>query len=112
MAVTVTKTGFETESFALDPQVSGEGAGAGILGNALIGGVIGVGVDAVSGATLDHCPNPVRFALRPVHAAAARGRSAPAELPTMSFDPVEGCKQQTAAKYKTVEPSATGVPTQ
>ena len=36
----------------------GEGVAAGV-GNVLIGGVVGVAVDAGTGATLDHVPNPV-----------------------------------------------------
>jgi hypothetical protein len=36
----------------------GEGVAAGV-GNVLVGGIIGVAVDANSGATLDHVPNPV-----------------------------------------------------
>ncbi len=36
LAVTITKAGFETESFALNPQASGEGVGTTVLGNALV----------------------------------------------------------------------------
>ncbi|MGF1553536.1 MAG: hypothetical protein ACFBWO_13720 [Paracoccaceae bacterium] len=42
-------------------RVSGEGA-VGMAGNVLVGGLIGIGVDAISGATLEHDPNPVRVA--------------------------------------------------
>jgi hypothetical protein len=42
--------------------VAGAG-GAGFLGNALIGGVIGAGVDATSGAMLDLSPNPLNVQL-------------------------------------------------
>ncbi|MFC5385149.1 hypothetical protein ACFPLB_04115 [Aquamicrobium segne] len=45
--------------------MSGEGA-AGLAGNVLIGGLIGVGVDAATGATLDHYPNPAHILLVPV----------------------------------------------
>ena len=48
----------------MDTRFSGKGA-AGMAGNVIVGGVIGVGVDAVSGATLDHYPNPVIFKLEP-----------------------------------------------
>lgn len=37
---------------------------AGMIGNVVFGGVIGVGVDATSGATLDLYPNPVRVTLK------------------------------------------------
>lgn len=36
----------------------GEG-GAAVVGNVLLGGVIGAGVDVATGAALDHVPNPV-----------------------------------------------------
>ncbi|ODN67823.1 hypothetical protein [Methylobrevis pamukkalensis] len=39
---------------------------AGTAGNIILGGVIGVGVDAVTGATLSHTPNPVIIALQPI----------------------------------------------
>ena len=51
-------------------RVAGGGA-AGFAGNILLGGVIGMGVDAASGATLEHHPNPVVAVLQP---AAAPGR--------------------------------------
>ena len=35
------------------------GGTAGAVGNVILGGVIGMAVDASSGATLDHVPNPV-----------------------------------------------------
>lgn len=38
--------------------VSGRGA-AGFAGNVVAGGIIGMGVDAATGASLDHYPNPV-----------------------------------------------------
>jgi hypothetical protein len=36
------------------------------MGNVIVGGVVGVGVDAVSGAALEHVPNPVTVVLRPI----------------------------------------------
>ena len=99
LAVTITKAGFEMESFALNPQASGEGVGTAVLGNVLLaGGLVGVVVDGISGAALDHCPNPVRITLRPL---AGRGRNTPAGF---SFDPVATCKAQNEAKYATPEP--------
>jgi hypothetical protein len=60
--VTASAPGYQTEVIDVDTRFSGKGA-AGIAGNVIVGGVIGVGVDAVSGATLDHFPNPVIFNL-------------------------------------------------
>lgn len=56
--------GYKPGQAYIATKVSGEGA-AGMAGNILIGGVIGIGVDAISGATLDHYPNPVTITLVP-----------------------------------------------
>lgn len=37
----------------------GAGGAAGVAGNAILGGLIGAGVDVATGASLDHHPNPV-----------------------------------------------------
>lgn len=63
--VTVTKEGYEPAEVMVRSQLSGAGT-AGFLGNALIGGLIGGGVDVATGATLAHTPNPVVVTLRPV----------------------------------------------
>lgn len=59
------RDGYKPGSIAIQTHVGGGGA-AGFAGNVLIGGVIGMGVDAVSGATLDHYPNPATIVLEPV----------------------------------------------
>lgn len=41
----------------VDTRVAGSGA-AGVAGNVLIGGVVGLAVDAATGAALEHFPNP------------------------------------------------------
>ncbi len=46
-------------------RVAGSGA-AGFAGNILIGGIVGMGVDAATGATLEHYPNPVIGTLEPL----------------------------------------------
>ncbi len=61
----ISKPGFQTEQVFVKTQIAGAGA-AGIAGNLILGGVIGMGVDAASGATLEHCPNPISITLRPV----------------------------------------------
>lgn len=43
----------------------GEGAAA-VAGNVLLGGVVGIATDAVTGAGLDHKPNPVDVMLIPL----------------------------------------------
>jgi hypothetical protein len=62
--VTIKKPGFHTEEVQVKTQVAGAGV-AGFAGNAVLGGVIGAGVDVASGATLEHCPNPVSVVLQP-----------------------------------------------
>lgn len=60
--VNITKPGCEPASVYVSHELSGKGA-AGLVGNAVIGGVVGVGIDAVTGATQDLHPNPVQVAL-------------------------------------------------
>lgn len=62
--VTVSKAGYKTATLQIGTKVAGSGA-AGFVGNALIGGVIGAGVDVASGATLDLSPNPAYVSLEP-----------------------------------------------
>lgn len=63
--VTASLTGYHPESVQVTSTVAPGGV-VGLAGNAIIGGLIGVGVDAISGATLNHTPNPVIMALRPI----------------------------------------------
>lgn len=63
--VTAAREGYAPMSVPVLTRVTGGGV-AGMAGNALFGGIVGVGVDAVSGATLDHYPNPVIISLRPL----------------------------------------------
>lgn len=60
--VTVTKAGYKTWTGKVTHHIAGAG-GADFLGNALIGGIIGAGVDASSGAMLDLAPNPLNVTL-------------------------------------------------
>ena len=56
------KEGFQDAEIKVESKVAGAGA-AGMAGNVLIGGVIGAGVDAFSGATNNLEPNPVHVHL-------------------------------------------------
>jgi hypothetical protein len=58
--------GHRSQQIPVTTGVSGGGA-AGMAGNILIGGVVGVVVDASTGATLDHSPNPVFATMQPIH---------------------------------------------
>jgi hypothetical protein len=62
--VMLSKQGYKETHIDVVTRMSGAG-GAGLAGNILIGGLIGVGVDAATGATLDHYPNPVFVVMQP-----------------------------------------------
>lgn len=75
------KEGFKDATVTVDSQVAGAGA-TGMAGNVLIGGIIGVGIDAASGATKSLRPNPVHVHLVVRDAANAdRLCAAPATVP-------------------------------
>jgi PEGA domain-containing protein len=63
--VTASKPGYHTSEMPVQTRVAGAGV-AGFAGNVLIGGVIGMGVDAASGAMLEHYPNPVMMKMVPL----------------------------------------------
>jgi hypothetical protein len=64
ISVTVQKPGFEPQTIPLTREIQGTGA-AGFAGNVIAGGLVGMGVDAVTGAARDHKPNPVIVTLQP-----------------------------------------------
>ncbi len=75
ISITFEKAGYESQTVQLTKEVPPTGA-AGFAGNVLAGGIVGMGVDAVTGAALDHKPNPVIVTMQPT-APAARARPAP-----------------------------------
>jgi type IV pilus biogenesis protein CpaD/CtpE len=89
--VVVDKPGYVTQEVQVKTQLAGAGA-AGFAGNVLVGGVVGMGVDAATGSTLEHTPNPVRVTLTPVGKAygkrGARPKPTPAP-PPVAPAPVE-----------------------
>ncbi|MEZ0171045.1 translation initiation factor 2 [Microvirga sp. TS319] len=62
---TFSKEGYKSQDVMVQTRVAGSGA-AGFAGNVLIGGLIGMGVDAATGSTLEHYPNPVSANLEPL----------------------------------------------
>ena len=62
VAVEVCKAGYQPVLTQVLSQIAGAGA-AGMAGNVLVGGLIGVGVDAATGATKDLTPNPLSVTL-------------------------------------------------
>jgi PEGA domain len=61
-AVDICKTGYSRVSTQVLSSIKGGGA-AGMAGNVLVGGLIGIGVDAGSGATKDLTPHPLSVTL-------------------------------------------------
>jgi hypothetical protein len=59
---TLTKEGYKPATVTVTHKTAGTGAAA-VAGNVLIGGVIGLGVDMVTGASQDLTPNPVTVVL-------------------------------------------------
>ncbi len=65
ITVTINKEGYEPQVVPLTKEIPGTGA-AGFAGNLLLGGLVGMGVDAATGAAQDHKPNPVIVTLQPL----------------------------------------------
>jgi hypothetical protein len=65
IAVTFEKEGYQPQVVQLTTEIPATGA-AGFAGNILAGGLVGMGVDAVTGAATDHKPNPVMVTLEPI----------------------------------------------
>ena len=83
-SVVFSKPGYRDETVDVKTQVAGAGA-AGFAGNILLGGIIGMGADAATGATLEHVPNPVGVTLVPAERApAAKPRPTRPEGPPTS----------------------------
>src|SRR5215213_10545242 len=71
ITVTVNKEGYEPQIIPLTKEIPGTGA-AGFAGNVLLGGLVGMGVDAATGAAMDHKPNPVIVTLQPIRPVSPR----------------------------------------
>jgi len=76
--VTVSREGYVDQTHSIDSRMS-SGGGTALAGNILIGGLIGVGVDATSGALNDLTPNPLVVVLAPATHEAAAAAAAEAE---------------------------------
>jgi hypothetical protein len=59
------KEGYKPGRLDVRTKIS-DGGAAGFAGNILVGGIIGMGVDAATGAALDHYPNPAYVVLEPI----------------------------------------------
>ena len=63
--LTLTKPGFKQVDMTIGTTMNGGGT-AGMVGNVVAGGIVGVVVDSSNGAAMDHTPNPVIVNLKPV----------------------------------------------
>ena len=103
--VTITKKGYKTWQGHVTHKIATAG-GAGMAGNVLVGGLIGVAVDSTSGAMMDLVPNPLTVKLEveaPVVAAAetpvSAATPAQAQSPALkAFEPEVGDRRKAAPK--------------
>lgn len=63
LQVTISKPGCQTVVTNVTHKTAGAGA-AGVAGNVLVGGIIGLGVDAATGASQELVPNPLEVTLQ------------------------------------------------
>ena len=79
------KAGYKPSSLDILTEVSGKGM-AGMAGNVIAGGLIGMAVDSGSGAMLNHTPNPAILTLEPL--APAKATQAPKKHTAKTEKPV------------------------
>ena len=60
--VTISKEGYKSQNANVVSQISG-GGGTALAGNLILGGIIGAGVDASTGAMNELTPNPLHLIL-------------------------------------------------
>ena len=89
ISITFAKPGFETEVVTLTKEVPVTGAD-GFAGNVLAGGLIGMGVDAATGAAQDHKPNPVIVTMKPIGPTAPPRPARPPRKPAKPAVPEAG----------------------
>jgi hypothetical protein len=61
-AVTFNLPGYKEQIVDVKTRLAGAGV-AGFVGNVVVGGVVGMGVDAITGSTLEHFPSPIEVRL-------------------------------------------------
>ena len=94
-SVLISKDGFKPVEVEVMNRIAGEGA-AGFAGNVLVGGIVGMGVDAATGATLEHYPNPIDVTLEPL----------PRHEPAPARKPRQAPRAPTAAPAPAASPSS------
>jgi hypothetical protein len=87
VTVEISKEGYLPQTVLVNSKFA-SGGGVALAGNVLIGGIIGAGVDGLTGATLSLKPNPVQVTLLPVPPPdAPMPESAPATAPPPPPEP-------------------------
>lgn len=81
--VTITKPGYKTVQTNITNENKGGGT-ANLAGNILVGGLIGIGVDASSGALQDLTPNPLDIVMEAEAAPVAPATTAATPAPAVS----------------------------
>lgn len=83
--ITLVQPGYNTVDVYIDSRASKGGVSAATAGNILIGGLVGLGVDAITGAMRKLAPNPVHVVMEPgdgfLRLAAPRGTEDLYEVP-------------------------------
>ncbi|WP_277928949.1 PEGA domain-containing protein [Luteimonas aquatica] len=103
--VTINKPGYAPVTTDVQSSISGAGA-AGMAGNVLLGGLIGAGIDAGTGAMRDLKPNPLVVKLEP--AADAAPPADAADAPVATATPATGAAA--AASGEAIATDAGGTP--
>jgi len=85
ITVFITKPGYKDRTIIVQAEIGG-GGGAAMAGNVFLGGIIGAGVDAGTGAMYEHKPNPLMITLEKAEA--------PAAVPSSAADERKLAKQQ------------------
>ncbi|HET9217134.1 MAG TPA: PEGA domain-containing protein [Terriglobia bacterium] len=80
----IDRAGFEPATVNVLSEIAGAGA-AGMAGNVILGGLIGVAVDAASGATKKLTPNPVKLNLVPLTVPVVESTPTPTAQPTTAI---------------------------
>jgi hypothetical protein len=70
ITVFITKPGYKDRTIIVQAEIGG-GGGAAMAGNVFVGGFIGAGIDAGTGAMYEHKPNPLMVTLEKIDAPAA-----------------------------------------
>ena len=93
--VTVSKKGYKTETQHVTHHFT-QGGTAGLVGNVVVGGGIGIVIDALSGATQGLTPNPLLVKLEPEGGWPAEATPVAAAAPVASAEPAPAPAAETA----------------